>query len=216
MSSLGSIVALLHASSALVQQIVASYGYLGIFGLMLLESASLPIPSEVIMPLAGYYSSIGVLDPFAAMAVALIGSVIGMAVDYYVAYFVGKEVVYKHLGAFHIGKERLDAFDRWFKVNGPAAVMIVRLIPVIRGLVSFPAGFAEMPVRKFFLYSFIGAFIWDLVLFMLGFYALSYALQENNVYLLFIIIAAVAVVMYLVYYFAMKRMNRSEQNAKEQ
>ncbi len=216
MSSLGSIVALLHASSALVQQIVASYGYLGIFGLMLLESASLPIPSEVIMPLAGYYSSIGVLDPFAAMAVALIGSVIGMAVDYYVAYFVGKEVVYKHLGAFHISKERLDAFDRWFKVNGPAAVMIVRLIPVIRGLVSFPAGFAEMPVRKFFLYSFIGAFIWDLVLFMLGFYALSYALQENNVYLLFIIIAAVAVVMYLVYYFAMKRMNRSEQNAKEQ
>ncbi len=215
MISLGSIIDLLHASSALVQQIVASYGYLGIFGLMLLESASLPIPSEVVMPLAGYYSSIGILDPFAAVAVAIAGSMIGMAVDYYIAYFVGKEVVYKHLGIFHISREKLAAFDRWFEVNGPAAVLIVRLIPVLRGLVSFPAGFAAMPLKKFLLYSFIGAFIWDVILFTLGFYALSYALQENNVYLLFLIIAVVALVMYIVYYFAMKRMNSSESSTKQ-
>ena len=210
MSFIESILSLLHASSSLVTDIVSKYGYEGIFGLMLLESASLPIPSEIIMPIAGYYSKIGVLNPFLAFTMAVIGGLIGMAVDYYIAYGIGKEVVYKHLAWFHIKKESLDAFDRWFLVNGPAAVLIIRLIPGIRGLISFPAGFARMPPKKFFLYSFIGTFVWDIVLFTLGFYALSYALQGHHVYILFAIIAAVAIVMYLAYYFTMKRVSKAK------
>ncbi len=210
MSFIDSILSLLHASSSLVTHIVSKYGYEGIFGLMLLESASLPIPSEIIMPIAGYYSKIGVLNPFLAFILAILGGLIGMAVDYYIAYGIGREVVYKHLAWFHIKQESLDAFDRWFDVNGSAAVLIIRLIPGIRGLISFPAGFAKMPIKKFFLYSFIGTFVWDIVLFMLGFYALSYALQGHHVYVLFAIITSVAVVMYLAYYFTMKKVRKQK------
>lgn len=184
-----------------VTSFVNSYGYFALFIIMLLESASFPIPSEVVLPLAGLLAAKGIFNIYAAFAVVIIAGIAGMTIDYYVAYFVGKDIIYKHLRAFRIKKESLDAFDRWFERNGVFTVFIGRLLPEIRGLVSLPAGFAAMPLKKFYTYSIMGTVIWDFALLSFGYYALN----AKNVYIVMISVALFAIVLYALYRVAMRR-----------
>lgn len=180
-----------------------TYGYFAIFGLMALEGSTLPIPSEVVLPVAGLLIAQGILSSFPlALLAALLGSTLGLAVDYYIAYFFGKEVVYKHLQRFHIKKESLDSFDNWFERNGVAAVFITRLVPVIRTVMSFPAGFAKMDLKKFFGYSIIGSLIWDSALMAFGFYAL----KTNNIVYTLTAIGIFGIVLYIIYKVAINKM----------
>ncbi len=181
--------------------VIGAHSYLGIFLLMLLESASLPIPSEVILPAVGLLAASGALNLWLSIAAAIAGSMIGIIIDYYIAYFVGKDIVYKHLRAFRIKRATLDAFDAWFTRNGSFAVFVSRLIPVVRGLISFPAGFAQMPKARFLLFSFAGTVIWDVALTLFGYYALS----TTNVTLLFASVGAFAIVIYAIYVVATRR-----------
>ena len=185
--------------------IVTTYGYLAIFVLMLLESATLPVPSEIVMPLAGLFAQKGLLSFPLALLVSVLGSAIGIAIDYYIGYFIGKDVVYKHLHWFHIKKESLTSFDRWFEKNGNVAVFISRLFPIIRTVISFPAGFARMEQKKFFLYSIVGVVIWDLVLMLFGYYLLS----VNNAVVVMASIAVFGVVLYVIYKIARRRIRNS-------
>ncbi len=180
------------------------YGYLAVFGLMLLEGSSLPVPSEVVMPLAGLLAQKGIFNFYIALFAGLMGSIGGLIIDYYIGYFLGKDVVYKHLRLFHIRQESLDNFDEWFTRNGTAAVFISRLIPVLRTFMSFPAGFARMNAKKFFAYSIAGTFIWDVVLMAFGYYFLS---ATNAVYVLFAI-AVFAIMVYLIYHMAIRKLRR--------
>ncbi len=195
---------ILSLSYSAATSLITQYGYYAIFALMLLEAAAFPVPSEVVLPAVGYLAAIGAVNPVVGFAAVIAGGIIGMGVDYYVAYFLGKDVVYKHLSLFHIRKERLEAFDAWFAANGAFAVFITRLIPLVRALINFPAGFAMMPVRKFFLYSIAGTLVWDAMLIGFGYYALSLSSFP-------IVVAAVfvfALVLYLVYHFTMRRMSK--------
>ena len=188
-------------SVAGITAFISKYAYAAILFLMTLESASLPVPSEVVLPLIGYLAFKGTLNVYLGFAAAVIGSMAGIAIDYYIAYYLGKDVVYKHLKLFHIKEESVRAFEEWFAKNGAFAVFVARLLPVVRGLISLPAGFAQMPQKKFFLYSLLGTLIWDTALILFGYYALS----TQNVYLLFGSIAVFAVVLYALYlYFARK------------
>ncbi len=153
--------------------IIESYGYASVVVLMALESASLPLPSEVILPTVGFLVEKGFMNFYIALIAALIGSFIGIMVDYYIGYYLGKDFIYKNLRLFHIKKETLDDFDLWFDKNGEIAVFFSRMIPVIRGLISFPAGFANMDKRKFITYSMVGSLIYDALLILFGMYALS-------------------------------------------
>ena len=92
---------------------LTSYGYLAMFILMTLEAASLPIPSEVILPLIGLFVAQGAFSFPVALVVVLMGGVVGMFIDYYIAYFFEKDVVYKHLGMLHISKKSLDECSRY-------------------------------------------------------------------------------------------------------
>ncbi len=139
------IIAVFSGSSVAMHALMLKYGYAAVFVLMSLESASLPIPSDVLLPLAGYY----------------------------IAYVFGKDIVYKHLELFHLKKSTLMSFDRWFERNGRFAVFVSRLLPVVRGPISFTAGFAMMDAREFFLFSMLGAVIWDTALVMFGYYAVA-------------------------------------------
>ena len=186
-----------------ISALISSYGYFAIFALLVLESASLPIPSEVVLPLVGYFSRLGKLNVELSFFAGMLGGLVGIAIDYYIAYFLGKDIFYKHIGLFHIRKESLDAFDDWFKRNGSFTVFIARLLPVVRGLISFPAGFALMPQKKFYAYSLAGTAIWDIALIAFGYYALS----VKNIYFVFTAIAAFGVMLYLIYRIATKRMN---------
>ncbi len=198
------LVSLLNLSMGAINALIAQYGYLAILVLMLLEAAAFPVPSEVVLPAVGYLAAQGTVNPLIAFSAVIIGGIIGMGVDYYIAYFLGKDVVYKHLSFFRISKERLDTFDEWFAVNGGFAVFITRLIPLVRALINFPAGFANMPVKKFFLYSIAGTLIWDVLLIGFGYYALSLSSFPIVVAAIFVF----ALVLYLIYYFAMKRIGR--------
>jgi len=192
------------SSYSTIEHIITVYGYAAIFGLMLLEGSSLPVPSEVVLPLAGLLAQKGILDIYLVFIAALLGSIGGLIVDYYIGYYLGKEVVYKHLGWFHIKRQSLERFDDWFARNGTAAVFISRLIPIIRTWMSFPAGFARMPAKKFFFWSIIGTAIWDAVLLAFGYYFLS---ATKAVYVLFAI-SVFAIVVYLIYHLSMRRFRR--------
>ncbi len=184
--------------------LVSAYGYAAVFILMLLEAASFPVPSEVVLPLAGYLASKAVLSFYLALTAATIGSMVGSIIDYAIGYYLGKEVVYKHLGLFRIKKRTLDNFDAWFDKHGLAAVFLTRFIPVLRTIINFPAGFAKMDLKKFLAYTFAGSLIWNIVLMTFGFYLLSARSAEG----VLAAIAVFAIALYVVYRFAASRMRR--------
>jgi membrane protein DedA with SNARE-associated domain len=194
---------------ATVSGLIATQGYLAVFFFMILEAASFPVPSEIVLPAIGYFAARGEMNLLLGFASALIVGTVGMAIDYYIAYFLGKDIIYKHLGFFHIKKESLLAFDAWFAENGDFAVFVSRLLPVVRSLINFPAGFAEMPFSKFLLYSVIGTAMWDVLLIGFGYYALS----VDNAYAVAGAIVAFSVVLYVVYVVAMKRIRRKMKKA---
>lgn len=177
--------------------LIGANGYVAVFVLMALEAASFPIPSEVVLPLVGYFGAVGKISVAGGFAAAILGSVVGMSADYAVAYLLGKEVVYKHLGFFHVKRRTLEAFDAWFADNGRFTVFISRLLPVVRGLINFPAGFAGMRLRDFFAYSLAGAAIWTALLIGVGFYAQG--LVVSSVYDLMVVLAVFFVVLYALY-----------------
>ena len=184
-----------------IMHLITSYGYPALFGLMLLEGSSLPVPSEVILPLAGYLAAKGTFNVFLAFLFSLLGSICGLIIDYTIGYVIGKDIVYKHLRRLRIRKSSLDAFDAWFARNGVAAVFFSRLIPVLRTVMSFPAGFAKMPLKRFFIYSITGSVIWDSVLIAFGYYLLSVHSAE-------IVLASIgifAILLYIVFKMALKR-----------
>lgn len=195
LSILSSLLGLLTNSYGAINALLMHYGYYAIFLLMTLEYASMPIPSEIVLPLIGFFAAKGTFDFLLALIVVLISGIVGMAIDYYIAYFVGKDVVYKHLEFFHVSRERIEQFDDWFNRNGSFAVFVSRMIPIARGLVSFPAGFAMMEKRKFFLYSTLGALIWDVALMTFGYYGLA----SSNISIVVSAVAVFAVAIYVIY-----------------
>ena len=195
---------LIHGSTNVINAFIKSYGYAAIFTLMAFESSSLPVPSEVVLPIAGLLAAKGTLSFWISLVVAMLGSILGSVADYAIGYYVGKDIVYKHLQLFHIKRQSLEDFDKWFERNGLAAVFLTRLVPIVRTFINFPAGFAKMNFKEFIIYSIIGMLIWDVVLMAFGFYLLS----ANNAVTVLAAIGVFAILLYLVYRFAMKRMKR--------
>lgn len=195
---------IISGSYGTISSFISSYGYVAVFVLMVMESSTIPVPSEIILPLAGYFIAKGVLSFPLVIVVAVIGSIVGSLVDYAVGYYIGKDIVYKHLRFFHIKKEQLDSFDAWFEKNGLAMVFFTRLLPVVRTIVNFPAGFAKMSLKTFILYSIIGILVWDIALTAFGFYVLS----VNSGVVVLAGIGAFAILLYVVYRLGMKRMKR--------
>ncbi len=186
--------------------LLSKYGYLAIFILMILESASLPIPSEVILPLAGIFVAQGIFNFYIVLIVSIVAGIIGISIDYFIAYFISKDIFYKHLSFFRIKKDTLDNFDSWFNRNGVLAVFSMRMVPVLRGLISFPAGFAQMPKKQFYFYSILGSAIWDVMLLLFGYYALS----QSSIGTIVIAIAGLAIVLYLIYIFIIRKFEKNK------
>ncbi len=204
LSILSDLIGLVSGSYAIVTHLMQHYGYAAIFGMMALEGSSIPIPSEIVLPLTGGLAAQHIINLYLGFIAALAGSILGLAVDYYIGYYLGKDVVYRHLHIFHVKKESLDAFDEWFDRNGVAAVLFSRLVPVIRTVMSFPAGFAKMPKKTFFGYSILGSFVYDIVLVMFGYYLLS----AKSAVVIMTGIGVFAIALYIVYRLFMSRVVR--------
>jgi membrane protein DedA with SNARE-associated domain len=158
----------LEALFAWISGIISGVGYGGIVVLMGIESACIPLPSEMIMPFAGYLVSTGRFSlPGIALAGA-VGCVVGSIPAYYAGLYGGRALVVRYGKYVLLNAEHLDWAERFFARRGEITVLIARLLPVVRTFIAFPAGMARMPMGKFVLYTFVGSFPWCLGLGWLG------------------------------------------------
>jgi membrane protein DedA with SNARE-associated domain len=148
---------------------VSAAGYAGIAGLMALESACIPLPSEIIMPFAGYLVSTGRFGLVAVATAGAVGCNIGSTVAYLVGAYGGRNAILRWGRYVFIDPDELDRFDHYFARYGNATVLIGRLLPVVRTFISLPAGIARMPFVRFQIFTFIGSWPWCFALAYLGF-----------------------------------------------
>jgi membrane protein DedA with SNARE-associated domain len=148
--------------------ITATYNLLqwpGVVILMAVESACIPFPSELIMPLAGWMlikeKSLGVAYTLMAGAYGALGNTIGSIIAYYVGMWAGRPLLNKYGRYILLSQHDLDIADRWFTKSGGWTVFISRVLPVVRTYISLPAGIARMNIVKFIIYTFTGSFIWS-------------------------------------------------------
>ena len=151
-----------------LEGLYAQMGYLGVAVAMAIESACIPLPSEIIMPMAGWMVYRGVFDLLIVAIFATIGNTTGSTVAYWVGRLGGRPIIERYGKYFLISAHDLEVADRWFGKYGEAAVFFGRLLPVVRTFISFPAGVARMNFGKFLIYSTLGAFPWVLALAYLG------------------------------------------------
>ena len=147
---------------------IATTGYAGVIGLMALESACIPLPSEIIMPFAGYLVSTGRFDLWLVATAGAIGCNVGSTVAYLVGAYGGRKAVLRWGHYVLFSARELDRLDHFFQKYGSAAVLIGRLLPVVRTFISLPAGIAKMPFLRFQIYTFVGSWPWCFALAYLG------------------------------------------------
>ena len=154
--------------AAFIIAVISGSGYLGVLLLMAIESACVPLPSEVIMPFAGYLVSTGRFSLVLAATAGALGCNLGSIVGYEIGKRGGRPLAERWGRYVLIGPGELDAADRFFARHGNAAVLIGRLLPVIRSFIAFPAGVARMRLVPFHLYTFIGSWPWCFALAWIG------------------------------------------------
>jgi len=154
--------------SGFVVNIISAFGYLGVFFCMVVESACIPLPSEIIMPFSGYLVFLGKLDLFWVVLSGAFGNLVGSIIAYGVGIYGGRAFVEKYGKYFLVSHHDLETADRWFSKYGDKAVFFSRMLPVVRTFISLPAGIARMNFVKFSVYSFIGSVPWCLALALVG------------------------------------------------
>ena len=161
---------------------MTNLNYLTIALLMLIESTFLPLPSEVVIPFAAYKAGQGDLNVFIVVIAGTIGALSGSLINYTLAYYLGRPLVYKFAGSklgrlFLLSEEKVKHAEEYFIKNGKTSTFIGRLVPGIRHLISIPAGLAKMNLRDFLMFTLIGAGIWNIILAIIGYYL--YAVREQ-------------------------------------
>jgi membrane protein DedA with SNARE-associated domain len=159
---------LLAALGSFIVGVLSSLGYLGVVLLMTIESACIPLPSELIMPFAGYLVFKGTLTLWGVTLAGAVGCVVGSLIAYYVGLWGGRPLVLKYGRYLLISRHDVDLADRWFVRHGDITILVGRLLPVVRTFIAFPAGVARMPLLKFVAYTFVGSFLWCWALARLG------------------------------------------------
>jgi len=152
----------------LATDVVDSIGLAGIFVLMTLESACIPVPSEATMLFAGFAVSEGEYSLFSAVAVGSVANLVGSWIAYAVGYYGRVDILEKHGRKLHIKKSHLQWADRWFERHGDATVFFTRMLPIIRTFISLPAGVARMPFWRFSVLTLAGCIPWVLLLTLIG------------------------------------------------
>ncbi len=152
----------------LVVNIISALGYPGVAVLMALESACIPVPSEIIMPFSGYLVATGKFSLWLVVLAGTIGNLIGSIAAYFAGYYGGRPLIEKYGKYILVSAHDLDRAEIWFKKYGNISVFFSRLLPVVRTFISFPAGVARMPFWKFCLYTALGSLPWSFLLTYIG------------------------------------------------
>ncbi len=157
---------------------ISAAGYVGVAALMAIESACIPLPSEIIMPFAGYLASTGRFGLFPAALAGAVGCNIGSTVAYYVGATGGRRFVERWGSLVLLDPKDLDRAERFFARFGTPAVLIARLLPVVRTFIALPAGMARMRQLPFQVYTFLGSLVWCYALAYVG-YVLGTRWQDD-------------------------------------
>ena len=149
--------------------LISTSGYLGVFLLMAAESTMVPLPSELVMPFAGYLAYTGKFNFVYVIFISGLGTVFGSLVSYYIGEYGGEPFLEKYGKYLLINKKDLEWTHKWFTNHGEKTIFISRFIPVVRHLISIPAGIAEMNIKRFTIFTFLGGFLWNTFLAYLGY-----------------------------------------------
>jgi membrane protein DedA with SNARE-associated domain len=186
--------------------VIDAMGLAGIFVLMLLESACIPIPSEATMLFAGFNVSEGNMTLFGITAAGVLGNLVGSWVAYAVGYYGRIELLDRNR-FIHVNRRHLEWADRWFERHGAATVFFTRMLPIIRTFISLPAGVARMPLGKFTAYTVAGCIPWVLMLAVIG-REVGDRWEEWKDYLHYFDYAVLAGIVITVIYFVWRRRRR--------
>jgi membrane protein DedA with SNARE-associated domain len=161
---------------------MSNLNYFTVALLMAIESTFLPLPSEVVIPFAAYKAGQGDLNVFLVIFSGTVGALSGSLINYFLAKYLGRPLIYKfaesRLGSlFLLSKEKIEHAENYFVRNGRTSTFIGRLVPGVRHLISIPAGLAQMNLRDFMLFTFVGAGIWNIILAIIGYYL--YEIREQ-------------------------------------
>ena len=157
----------------IILSVMGKYGYVGVFLLIMIENVFPPIPSEVILLFGGFMTTYTKLSIFGMIVASTLGSLFGAIILYYIGKIFNKDKLKKIISG-RLGKvlrlkvSDIDNADNWFDNKGNKTVFFCRFIPLVRSLISIPAGMSEMPVFKFLLYTLFGSLIWNTVLIIVG------------------------------------------------
>lgn len=152
-----------------VINVISQTGYLGITFLMAIESAAIPLPSEIVMPFSGYLVAEGKFNFWWVSLLGAVGNVIGSMVAYWIGAWGGRPLVEKYGKYIFIRKHEIERADRWFQNYGQSTVFFSRLLPAVRTFISLPAGIAKMDLMKFIFYTFAGSLPWSILLTYVGY-----------------------------------------------
>lgn len=153
---------------AFIESIVSALGPFGVALLMAIESCNIPLPSEAILPFAGYLVSKGEFSIHEAAIFGAVGCILGSIPSYYIGYFGGRPFIEKYGKWFFVSKKDLEMADKWQEKYGNFSFFICRMLPVVRTFISLPAGILKANIWKFTLYTFLGSLIWSYPLVYVG------------------------------------------------
>jgi len=204
-----------------IDSIIESVGwYPAIFILMTLESTVVPVPSEFVVAPAAYYAASGDPNVWLVILFATLGADLGASINYGVAYYVGRPVIYKFANSRWghmclLNQEKVEKSERYFDDHGVVATLTGRLIPGIRHLISIPAGLARMNYWKFLFYTTIGAGAWHAILAGLGWYLHSFIPKEEleatiGAYAEYIKLVIIALVIAAILWFVIKKIIKKQ------
>ena len=208
----------------LTTSLLDNLNYGTILLLMLIESTVIPFPSEVVVAPAAYHAAAGYQNVFLVVVFATIGADLGAAINYGFAYYLGRPIIYKFVKSKWgklclLNEEKVMKSEKYFDDHGVIATLTGRLLPVIRQLISVPAGLAKMNFWKFLLYTTIGAGVWNAILAALGWYLHSIVPESQlnakiDEYSEYIKIVIIAIVLIVVAFFSIKALIMRQKKAK--
>jgi len=208
----------------MLEELLSNFGYNTVFWGMLLESTVIPVPSEIFVPPAAYQAAAGILNIWLVILIATLGADCGAVINYAAAYYLGRPIIYSFANSRWgklclLNQEKIEKAEKYFDDHGVVATLTGRLVPVIRQLISVPAGLAKMNFWHFLLYTTIGAGVWNSILAAIGYYLhsvvpydqLNDKVEEYSAYIKYVILAILVIV---AAYFVIKKIYRKNVNKK--
>ena len=180
--------------------VISSLGYAGVFILTAMESMVLPMPTEILMPLVGFLVVSGKFNLLTVIILSALGALFGSLISYWIGQNFGRKLILKYGKYLLLDESHMVWTEKWFKKKGEKTVLISRFLPIVKHIISIPAGMGKMNPIKFSLYTFTGAGLWNVILIFMGM-----KLKQNwdivHTYSFYLDIAALLIIGYLVFWF---------------